>query len=193
MRPEAAGRDRALDHVREAVGNLSAPEDPLSEQLSSTAAAARTGPSDLSPTVEEWSRTVQNLLVHNAELERQLAELLPARELDALLADGRLSTEEARTVLRRAHNSTSPGNSYEHRESWLGEAWRVRHVPAGSAPGKRYRCPGCDQEIPPGVSHVVAWPEYGGVDDRRHWHTACWNAKDRRSAKLRRSNTAPRN
>ncbi len=28
-----------------------------------------------------------------------------------------------------------------------------------------------------GVAHVVAWPEYGGVDDRRHWHKACWNAK----------------
>ena len=35
--------------------------------------------------------------------------------------------------------------------------WRAR-----ARAGKRYRCPGCDQEIPSGVPHVVAWPEHGG-------------------------------
>ena len=41
-----------------------------------------------------------------------------------------------------------------------------------------YRCPGCDQLIPPGVPHVVAWPEDGdAVDERRHWHRACWAAR----------------
>jgi hypothetical protein len=77
-------------------------------------------------------------------------------------------------------------------ESWQGEKWSVRHVAGGSAPGKHYRCPGCDQEIPPGVPHVVAWSEYAGVDDRRHWHKACWNAKDRRTTRLPRSRNAPR-
>ena len=77
-------------------------------------------------------------------------------------------------------------------EFWQGEEWLVRMVNGASARGKRYRCPGCDQEIPSGVPHVVAWPEYGGVDDRRHWHKACWNAKDRRTSQVQRSRNAPR-
>lgn len=76
-------------------------------------------------------------------------------------------------------------------ESWRGEQWTVRQL-AGGTGGKHYRCPGCDQEIPPGVGHLVAWPEHGGVEDRRHWHTACWNARDRRGARLQRSRNAPR-
>ncbi|MGW0468043.1 ATP/GTP-binding protein [Streptomyces sp. NPDC003027] len=77
-------------------------------------------------------------------------------------------------------------------ESWQGQEWLVRHVAGASVPGKRYRCPGCDQEIPGGAPHVVAWPEYGGVEDRRHWHKACWNAKDRRTTRVQRSRNAPR-
>lgn len=77
-------------------------------------------------------------------------------------------------------------------ESWQGEEWSVRHVAGASSAGKTYRCPGCDQEIGSGVAHVVAWPQYGGVDDRRHWHKACWNAKDRRTTKVQRSRNAPR-
>ncbi|MCP3816908.1 ATP/GTP-binding protein [Streptomyces sp. A3M-1-3] len=81
----------------------------------------------------------------------------------------------------------------ERTEDWQGEEWLVRHVSGASAAGKRYRCPGCDQEIPSGVPHVVAWPQYGGgVDDRRHWHKACWNAKDRRTTRVQRSRNAPR-
>ncbi|MFV0127736.1 ATP/GTP-binding protein [Streptomyces sp. HMX112] len=77
-------------------------------------------------------------------------------------------------------------------ESWQGEPWSVRNVAGAGAAGKRYRCPGCDQEIPPGLAHVVAWPEFGGVEDRRHWHKACWNAKDRRTTRVQRSRNAPR-
>ncbi len=67
-------------------------------------------------------------------------------------------------------------------------AWFVRTVTAAGAL-KPYRCPGCDHEIPPGTPHVVVWPAddagdwpygQGRVDDRRHWHTACWNARARR-------------
>ncbi|WP_329312087.1 ATP/GTP-binding protein [Streptomyces sp. NBC_01262] len=83
------------------------------------------------------------------------------------------------------------GLGMQRTESWQGEEWFVRPI-AGSTAGKHYRCPGCDQEIPPGVGHLVAWPEYGGVDDRRHWHRACWNAKDRRTTKVQRSRNAPR-
>ncbi|MET8170895.1 ATP/GTP-binding protein [Streptomyces clavifer] len=77
-------------------------------------------------------------------------------------------------------------------EGWQGEEWSVRPVSGAHAAGKRYRCPGCDQEIASGVPHLVAWPEYGGVDDRRHWHKACWNAKDRRTTRVQRSRNAPR-
>jgi hypothetical protein len=65
----------------------------------------------------------------------------------------------------------------------------VRRVSGAS--GKAYRCPGCDQELRPATPHVVAWPE-GRPDDRRHWHAACWSARDRRGVKVQRSKNAPR-
>lgn len=71
-------------------------------------------------------------------------------------------------------------------ETWGTEQWRVRQIP-GSAAVKSYRCPGCDQEIRPGVPHLVVWPLEGpvvpvleGLVERRHWHTGCWRARDRR-------------
>ena len=77
-------------------------------------------------------------------------------------------------------------------ESWPDGDWAVRSV-AGAA-GKTYRCPGCDQEIPGSAGHVVAWPVdgLGGPEHRRHWHTACWRARDRRAANLQRTRSAPR-
>jgi hypothetical protein len=48
---------------------------------------------------------------------------------------------------------------------------------AGASAQKAYRCPGCDQEIYPGVAHVVVWPEHASADDRRHWHTVCWERR----------------
>ncbi|KAE8763080.1 hypothetical protein [Georgenia thermotolerans] len=64
-----------------------------------------------------------------------------------------------------------------------GGSYSVRQV-RGSE--KSYRCPGCDQLIPPGVAHVVAWQTdhllgaQAGIDDRRHWHSGCWQARGRR-------------
>ena len=60
-------------------------------------------------------------------------------------------------------------------------AWMVRPIPVEAAV-KVYRCPGCDHEIAPGVAHEVVWPADGRGDlaDRRHWHTSCWGARDRR-------------
>ncbi|WP_029136506.1 hypothetical protein [Nakamurella lactea] len=64
-----------------------------------------------------------------------------------------------------------------------GSRWSVRPV-AGS--DKVYRCPGCEQQIQPGVGHVVVWSddhlfgEEAALDDRRHWHRSCWQARDRR-------------
>ena len=56
----------------------------------------------------------------------------------------------------------------------LEDGWTVRSVGSGGGP---YRCPGCDQVIT-GVPHVVAWLH--DPEDRRHWHTPCWTARDRR-------------
>jgi hypothetical protein len=79
----------------------------------------------------------------------------------------------------------------ERVEDFRGSRYVVRRL-TGSAPadpGKAYRCPGCSQPVAAGVPHVVAWPLSdevlvgGGPDDRRHWHTACWHARDRRGAR----------
>ncbi len=77
-------------------------------------------------------------------------------------------------------------------ETWRGEEYVVRRL-TGSASTKPYRCPGCDQEIRAATPHVVAWPAYDpAADHRRHWHTACWRARDRRTSKIHRSRNAPR-
>ena len=57
--------------------------------------------------------------------------------------------------------------------------WHVRRL-TGITVVKSYRCPGCEQLIPVGQPHVVAWPEHGDPGDRRHWHTGCWAARTRR-------------
>ncbi|WP_203962445.1 hypothetical protein [Actinocatenispora thailandica] len=74
-------------------------------------------------------------------------------------------------------------------ENWPDGQWRVRAVTGSS--GKTYRCPGCDQEVRAGTGHLVCWPE-GHIDDRRHWHTACWRARLRRGPVIQRSRNAPR-
>ncbi|HEU0238745.1 MAG TPA: hypothetical protein VFR11_05615 [Micromonosporaceae bacterium] len=73
----------------------------------------------------------------------------------------------------------------EHVQATHDGDWFVRSIP-GDASEKTYRCPGCDQEIPPGVAHVVVWPADGRGDltDRRHWHTSCWQSRDRRAPRL---------
>ena len=50
---------------------------------------------------------------------------------------------------------------------------------------KVYLCPGCNQDIPPGLGHLVAVPK-AAPDLRRHWHRACWaNRGRRRPGRLR--------
>jgi hypothetical protein len=56
---------------------------------------------------------------------------------------------------------------------------------------KTYRCPGCDQEIGPGVGHLVAWPEED-LEQRRHWHQPCWERRHARGPRILRSRNAPR-
>jgi len=86
------------------------------------------------------------------------------------------------------------GASAERLESWRGEDWVVRAMPgAAGASGRVYRCPGCDQLIPAGSAHVVVWPAVDReADDRRHWHTSCWAARNRREPGVQRSRSAPR-
>jgi hypothetical protein len=81
-------------------------------------------------------------------------------------------------------------------EDWGGEDWVVRRTTgaASASAGKTYRCPGCDQQVTSATPHVVAWPfdarplpaDDDGPTGRRHWHTPCWAARDRRGPRLRR-------
>ncbi|MGH2690130.1 MAG: hypothetical protein ACRDKW_15190, partial [Actinomycetota bacterium] len=50
------------------------------------------------------------------------------------------------------------------------EGFQVRQSRSAA---KRYRCPYCEGWIQPGTIHVVVVPE-GRADDRRHYHTPCW-------------------
>lgn len=80
----------------------------------------------------------------------------------------------------------------ERREQWRGEEYVVRSVTAAGAV-KAYRCPGCDQEVRVGLPHVVSWPAWhADAGDRRHWHTACWAARDSRAPGVQRGRSAPR-
>lgn len=91
----------------------------------------------------------------------------------------------ARKNRRRAEDArpvSDPGSfGLTRTESGADGDWVVQQVPGRKAV-KEYRCPGCCHEIRPGTTHVVAWPadHDGGVDERRHWHTACWGSRLRR-------------
>ncbi|WP_293829843.1 hypothetical protein [uncultured Corynebacterium sp.] len=75
--------------------------------------------------------------------------------------------------------STFIGTQEMEGPSWTnGEIFKVRQIGSAAA-AKYYVCPGCNQNIPPGVAHVVAWPRDTGrgADDRRHWHKHCWQRR----------------
>ncbi len=83
---------------------------------------------------------------------------------------------------RVARPATLPlRTSSETQERKADGNWVVRTLRGSST--KEYRCPGCSQLIRPGVAHVVAWPvekallSDAAIDERRHWHTACWARK----------------
>jgi hypothetical protein len=77
--------------------------------------------------------------------------------------------------------------STERVETYRGQDYLVRRV-TGSAATKPYRCPGCHQVIRPATPHTVAWPmvpssfasDAEGIDERRHWHNGCWQARNTR-------------
>ncbi|YAL84152.1 hypothetical protein ACMYYO_04890 [Dermacoccaceae bacterium W4C1] len=66
-------------------------------------------------------------------------------------------------------------------ETYAGSSYQVRSL-RGNAEGRTYVCPGCQATLSSGMAHVVVWPVdgLGDVTDRRHWHTPCWKARDRR-------------
>jgi len=82
----------------------------------------------------------------------------------------------------------------EQSQWWRGIEFRMRAVSGGAAgSGRPYRCPGCDQLLTFGIAHVVVWPaDDPDAADRRHWHTACWSARDRRTPGVQRTRNAPR-
>lgn len=67
------------------------------------------------------------------------------------------------------------------REEYAGRTHEVRSV-RGNDAGRSYVCPGCQSQVSSAVPHEVVWPAdgLGDVSDRRHWHTPCWRARDRR-------------
>lgn len=85
---------------------------------------------------------------------------------------------------RRPDEAKELGPAYASRttETHPDGDWTVQRV-TGAAATKAYRCPGCDQEIPPATPHVVAFPaeDPKGLEHRRHWHTPCWAARSRRA------------
>ncbi len=60
--------------------------------------------------------------------------------------------------------------------------WMVQSVGADAAI-KPYRCPGCEGHLSPGTAHLVVWPRVASIgsaaaiDERRHWHSACWQRR----------------
>ncbi|MEP7160208.1 MAG: hypothetical protein ABI746_03820 [Dermatophilaceae bacterium] len=92
-----------------------------------------------------------------------------------------MSRANRRRPERRAPDLERALGGLTRRERHADGEWFVR-VLAGREPGRRYRCPGCQQEFVGTVSHVVAWPAdgVGGVDNRRHWHTPCWRNRAHR-------------
>ena len=71
--------------------------------------------------------------------------------------------------------------SSDAREHKSDGEWVVRTLRGSST--KEYRCPGCSQLVRVGLAHVVVWPvekallSDAAIDERRHWHTACWARK----------------
>ncbi len=74
--------------------------------------------------------------------------------------------------------------AFAHLEAHADGEWMVQPMSATAAT-KTYTCPGCSRLIDPGIAHVVVWPRIASIgsasalDERRHWHTACWTRRPR--------------
>lgn len=105
---------------------------------------------------------------------------------DEILLDPYRNERAAMIMARRRNKHARParplGDHHPHAEEKRDGRWIVRSV-SGAKAVKEYRCPGCDQPIRPATPHVVAWPadagwqSDSGLEDRRHWHTGCWQRR----------------
>jgi hypothetical protein len=83
---------------------------------------------------------------------------------------------------RRVAPRSAPTRRPDSVEDKADGSWYVRPL-RGSSSSKTYRCPGCDQVIRPATPHVVVWPvekallSESAIDERRHWHSACWSRR----------------
>ena len=91
-----------------------------------------------------------------------------------------------RAVARRPSKHTRPARplgSGHSTAALKGDGRYVVRSVSGAAAAKQYRCPGCNQVIPTATPHVVVWPDVpsllaqSGLEERRHWHTACWQRR----------------
>lgn len=80
---------------------------------------------------------------------------------------------------RRAHRPPRRVGDEHRVEDHPDGSWCVRRL-TGLTVVKSYRCPGCQQEIPAGAAHILAWPAGSDGAERRHWHSPCWEARNRR-------------
>ncbi|GEM_PF-243957 len=103
--------------------------------------------------------------------------------------NGIVSPRKHRRIVepKKEHEERASSETIEEHPDGI---FRVRRI-TGSTSTKAYRCPGCDQEIRPATPHVVAWPD-DGLDHRRHWHTVCWEKRDQRAPRIKRTRDAPR-
>lgn len=61
---------------------------------------------------------------------------------------------------------------------WEADGIEVRRIQPYQA-HKTYTCPGCNQQIPVGMGHLVVVPVLS-PDDRGHWHRGCWDRRQTR-------------
>ena len=108
------------------------------------------------------------------------------RRSNADYLDGRRRGDRLRAPARRGPSSDDPSASRR--------AGRRAARAALSGRARLYLCPGCNQDVAPGVGHLVVVPELA-PEDRRHWHHPCWEHRDAagrpgRCAVTRRLDTA---
>ncbi|MCS4489815.1 hypothetical protein N7326_05485 [Corynebacterium sp. ES2794-CONJ1] len=95
-----------------------------------------------------------------------------------------MGRKNRRANISSSHQLPSHGAAFFGTREVVGPRWAqgeifLMRLMGSSTAKKYYICPGCNQNIPPGITHVVAWPkDYGGrAEDRRHWHRACWERR----------------
>lgn len=78
----------------------------------------------------------------------------------------------------RPRGAPGPGRPSFVHDPLSGGTAELRRVQPHAA-RKAYRCPGCNQEIAPGLGHLVIVP-LADPAGRRHWHLPCWERRDSR-------------